>query len=95
MDGIDGRVDGNDGRVEGIDGRETDGMPVLGRVGRLKLGLGLLVVGRLILPRLTLGRLMFARPPPPPPRPRACNALNGVISKAPASKNLDAIFIIG
>ena len=100
VDGIDGRVDGNDGRVDGIDGRETDGIPVLGRVGRLKLGLGLLGVGllgvgRLMLPRLTLARLMFARPPPPPPRPRACNSLIGVTSKAPASRNLDAVFIIG
>jgi hypothetical protein len=67
---------------------------VLGRVGRLKLGLGLLGLGRLMLPRLTFGRLMFARPPPPP-RPRACNSLIGVMSKAPASRNLDAVFIIG
>ncbi len=40
VDGIDGRVDGNDGRFDGIDGRETEGKPVLGRLGRLKLGLG-------------------------------------------------------
>lgn len=99
VEGNEGLVDGIDGRVEGIDGRETDGIPVLGRVGRLKLGLDLLVVGRLMLLRLMFGRLalvrlMFARPPPPPPRPRACNSLIGVISNAPASRNLDEVFII-
>jgi hypothetical protein len=71
-----------------MEGRETDGIPELGRVGRLKLGLGRLTLGRLMLPRLMLPRLMLARPPPPPPppRPRACSSLIGVMSKAPASR---------
>jgi hypothetical protein len=78
-------VDGKEGRFDGMEGRETEGIPVLGRVGRLKLGLGLLALGRLMLPRL-----MLARPPPPPPpqppRPRACSSLIGVKSKVPASR---------
>ena len=84
MDGTDGRVEGNDGRVEGIDGRETDGIPVLGLEGRLKLGLG----------RLILEPLLDLPPPPPPPRPRASISAIGINISVPISRKQDAVLFI-
>jgi len=76
-----GSDDGSEGRVEGQ--LLMEGRWMLGRVGRLKLGVagraGSVKFGRLMFGmfgRLILGRLMFgrgiaARPPPRLPRPRA------------------------
>ncbi|MDE0866184.1 MAG: hypothetical protein OSA98_20550, partial [Rubripirellula sp.] len=91
VDGTDGRVEGNDGRVEGIVGRETDGIPVLGLEGRLKLGLGRLIFG---LGRLILEPLLDLPPPPPPPRPRASISAIGINISVPISRKQDAVLFI-